>query len=492
MWLLVPILIYTVIFLYVRHVYSHWRRRGFPAERTGLNWHFLRQVYKREFQYVEAVGEAYHNSQQQLVGIYFLFKPILLVRDINLARKILNNSFHYFNDVKWDYVRSYRKVNLLEKLAPIFSKSRLEGMFRNIEKVSTHMVKHLESNQQKQNKIEVDMQQILKTFSINVISTLVYGLDINLFADTDSIFSTYMTAFLKKRGYNSYTLHRLPKKSSLTYRLRDVIKESVEQREDQGYIRKDILQLLVKFRNGNDIGSNIKQTWHIENVFEREKLLSIKKLAQIAEDFLSMGLDTISSATIFTLYEILTETTILEKVLKEINNIKKSNDTDEEHINFSELENLSYLDMCIKETQRKYPGVPIIEHVCRKNFNVPDSRFTLKEGKTVMIPLMALQHDEKYFDEPQKYRPERFQKNTKLADKENINETNISAGLCIGQYFSNIVIKLALVQLLQNFNMQKLEMKQLELAFQPTPFIKSREGFKVKLESKMKKQMFYA
>lgn len=35
----------------------------------------------------------------------------------------------------------------------------------------------------------------------------------------------------------------------------------MEQREEQGIIRKDILQLLVKFRNGNDLDGD---EWQLE------------------------------------------------------------------------------------------------------------------------------------------------------------------------------------------------------------------------------------
>lgn len=64
------------------------------------------------------------------------------------------------------------------------------------------------------------------------------------------------------------------KNSSLTYRLLDIIQQNVEQREERGIIRKDILQLLVKFRNGNDLSSDKWQVehaiglWSLEYPFE--------------------------------------------------------------------------------------------------------------------------------------------------------------------------------------------------------------------------------
>jgi len=54
----------------------------------------------------------------------------------------------------------------------------------------------------------------------------------------------------------------MPQKSPLTYRLLDIIQHNVELREERGIIRKDMLQLLVKFRNGNDLNSD---RWQVEH-----------------------------------------------------------------------------------------------------------------------------------------------------------------------------------------------------------------------------------
>lgn len=143
MWLLIPILFYSIVFLYVRHVYSYWRRKGFPHERSNLLWPFIKNIYQREFYYIEAINTFYQSGKERFVGFYCLFRPVLMVRDLTLARTMLENHSGHFNDTKWDYVRSYRKYNLMEKLAPAFAGARLEAMFRNVEKVGDHLMNHL-------------------------------------------------------------------------------------------------------------------------------------------------------------------------------------------------------------------------------------------------------------------------------------------------------------------------------------------------------------
>ncbi|KAH8278016.1 hypothetical protein KR026_002232 [Drosophila bipectinata] len=491
MWLLIPILLYSAIFLSVRHIYSHWKRRGFPSERAGITWTFLHQAYRREFRHVEAICEAYQAGKDRLLGIYCFFRPVLLVRSVELAQTILQQSNGHFNELKWDYVRGYRRFNLLEKLAPAFGTKRLADMFGHVQKVGDHLISHLLDKDQAQGGLlEVDMQQLLRVYSINIIGNLIYGLDVNNFEQKDHIFTSFLSP--GQSTIQSFTLSRLPQKSSFTYRLRDLIKQSVELREDHGLIRKDILQLLVRFRNGNEVSG---EKWQIESNSDQDKCLSIKRLAKVAEDLLKVSLDSVASTVTLTLFEILQEPLIVEKLLAEVSDLSNENGK----LKFEELEGLKYMDMCLKETVRKYPPVPIIERICRKTYPLPNSKLTIDEGKTLMVPLLAIHRDEKYFSEPLKYKPLRFlsENGSGACQKESKANAFMGFGIggaqCVGQNFAKLVIKVALIKILQNF---RLELdpnlaETIEVAHQPAPFIRTRDGLKVKLRRREIKPTFY-
>ncbi|XP_067623022.1 probable cytochrome P450 310a1 isoform X2 [Eurosta solidaginis] len=442
MWLLLPILFYSVIFLYVRHVYTHWIRNGFPAERTGLHWQFLKQVYSREFQHVNAINEAYKAAgDRSMYGVYFFFRPTLLLRDVSLARDILEPIYGHFEDKRWNYIQGYRKINLLEKLGPIFSIQRIEGMFRNVEKVADHMVKQVDTILL--GKERIDMQIILRT-----------------------------------------TLSHLPKKSSLTYRLRDIIKDTVRRREDGSIIRKDIIQLLVKFRNGNNLVNNSKLNWHVENVYEHEKLLSVKKLSKFTERFLNIGYEATASTATLTLYEILQSPSIHRKLLEEVRQMAgatKNADNTINKLTYADIDSLKYLSACIQETIRKYPSVPYIERVCRKNYPVANSRVIISEGRTIMVPIMAMQRDERNFKDPDYYRPERFYNVTQGQDVHNFMGYGLGSSICVARNFSTLVIKLALVKLLSNFDMEYIADKDVEILYNPSPVIKCKDGLSLKV-----------
>jgi len=162
MWLLLPILLYSAVFLSVRHIYSHWRRRGFPSEKAGITWSFLQKAYRREFRHVEAICEAYQSGKDRLLGIYCFFRPVLLVRNVELAQTILQQSNGHFSELKWDYISGYRRFNLLEKLAPMFGTKRLSEMFGQVQKVGDHLIHHLLDRQGQGCPQEVDIQQKLR------------------------------------------------------------------------------------------------------------------------------------------------------------------------------------------------------------------------------------------------------------------------------------------------------------------------------------------
>ena len=60
------------------------------------------------------------------------------------------------------------------------------------------------------------------------------------------------------------------------------------------------------------------------------------------------------------------------------------------------------------ETLRKYPIVPILNRTCVKEYQIPGSDRIIEKGAQIFIPVMALHKDERYYENPEKFDPERF------------------------------------------------------------------------------------
>ena len=73
---------------------------------------------------------------------------------------------------------------------------------------------------------------------------------------------------------------------------------------------------------------------------------------------------------------------------------------------------LEYLGWCIDEALRKYPIVPVLNRVCTKDFTFDGAdnrqRVTIEAGTPVFVPVLAMQRDAEFYEDPMEFRPERF------------------------------------------------------------------------------------
>jgi cytochrome P450 family 6 len=59
-------------------------------------------------------------------------------------------------------------------------------------------------------------------------------------------------------------------------------------------------------------------------------------------------------------------------------------------------------------TLQKYPPVPTLNRDCTKDYKIPGTDVVLEKGMPTFIPVYALHHDPKYYPEPERFDPERF------------------------------------------------------------------------------------
>lgn len=74
---------------------------------------------------------------------------------------------------------------------------------------------------------------------------------------------------------------------------------------------------------------------------------------------------------------------------------------------YEALKDMKFLEKCIYETIRMYPALPMLNRRCTKDFQVPGTAMKILRNQSVVIPLRAIQTDEKYFPNPLKFNPNR-------------------------------------------------------------------------------------
>jgi cytochrome P450 len=60
------------------------------------------------------------------------------------------------------------------------------------------------------------------------------------------------------------------------------------------------------------------------------------------------------------------------------------------------------------ETLRKYPPVPLLTRECTKKYTIPGTNVTVEEGMSVVIPVVGIHKDPKYYPDPERFDPSRF------------------------------------------------------------------------------------
>jgi cytochrome P450 len=140
---------------------------------------------------------------------------------------------------------------------------------------------------------------------------------------------------------------------------------------------------------------------------------------------------------------------------------------DREKLTYEDYEKLTYTNCVIKESMRMYPPITHVFKEAAKDDNI--GGYDIPKGTLININFYALHYNEKYWKNPTKFMPERF-------DEQHIDEVNSMAYLpfslgarkCIGLLFSLTESAFIVAHLIRNFKIE-LTQVQKETNFEPVP-----------------------
>lgn len=61
------------------------------------------------------------------------------------------------------------------------------------------------------------------------------------------------------------------------------------------------------------------------------------------------------------------------------------------------------------ETLRIFPPAMRTERKCTKNYKIPGTDVVIEKGTIVCLPVLGVHHDEEYYENPEKFDPDRFE-----------------------------------------------------------------------------------
>ncbi|KAI5643380.1 cytochrome p450 domain-containing protein [Phthorimaea operculella] len=183
---------------------------------------------------------------------------------------------------------------------------------------------------------------------------------------------------------------------------------------------------------------------------ERDNKIDIKGIREEVDTFLFEGHDTTAAALSFMIMRIANETHVQEKVYEELLRVFGESTR---LPTTGDLNELKYLECCIKESMRLYPSVFFMARIVGQDVMLGD--YLVPGGVVVHVHVYDLHHDPAIYPDPEKFDPDRFLPE-QVVKRHPYAYIPFSAGPrnCIGQKFAMLEMKTVMSGLLRRFRLE--------------------------------------
>ncbi|KAJ1689010.1 hypothetical protein LUZ63_013165 [Rhynchospora breviuscula] len=177
-----------------------------------------------------------------------------------------------------------------------------------------------------------------------------------------------------------------------------------------------------------------------------EEPITMDHIKAVISDVFLAGTETSSTTITWAMTELIKHPEIMEKVQANIRQAASENNKLDEN-------SLSYLKLVIKETLRMRPPGPLLApRQCMKSCQILG--YTIPSGANLVVNAWALGRNPEYWDDPEKFKPERFESLCIDFKGQNFEFLPFGAGrrICPGLEFGMAVVQESLASLLFYFD----------------------------------------
>ncbi|XP_057680082.1 cytochrome P450 3A40-like isoform X1 [Corythoichthys intestinalis] len=486
-WTLIAIVI-SLLALYGTAPYNFFKKLGIkgpkPLPFIGTFLEYRQGIHNFDQKCFQKYGKVWglYDGRQPLMAIMdtAMIKTILVKecysvftnrRDLGLNGP-LNDAVSIVEDEDWKRIRSV--------LSPSFTSGRLKEMYSIMLQHSSNLLKSL------QGKVDADevinVKDVFGPYSMDVVASTAFSVDIDSINRPADPFVANIQKMTKFNFLNPLIvlvvlfpfLRPLIEKMEISlfpadvltffYNFLKTIKS--DRKKNNCKSRVDFMQLMVD----SQISESSK-----ENMNDQKGLTDHEILSQ-AMIFIFAGYETSSSSMCFFAYNLATNPHIQKALQEEIDETFPN----KVRPNYDDLMQMEYLDMVMNESARLYPIATRLERVAKTSVEV--CGVTIPKNSVVMVPIYALHRDPSLWPEPESFKPERFGKE----NKDNIDPyafLPFGAGPrnCIGMRFALLMMKLALVEILQHYSFVTCKETEIPLELSNEGFTSPKNPIKIKL-----------
>ncbi|XP_071578154.1 cytochrome P450 4C1-like isoform X1 [Temnothorax nylanderi] len=185
----------------------------------------------------------------------------------------------------------------------------------------------------------------------------------------------------------------------------------------------------------------------------RDGLMTDSDIREEVDTFMFEGHDTTAMGLCFILALLAEHKDIQDRVRNEVDTALQEN---EQKFTMNLLQDLPYLDRCIKETLRLYPSVFFISRIPAEDVKLQS--YLVPAGTFLHLNIYGVHRDPNFWSNPEVFDPDRFLPE-KIRHRHPYSYLPFSAGPrnCIGQRFAMLEMKAMIAPLVHNFCLEPID-----------------------------------
>jgi len=495
--------IVAIIFLvhkFLSREYDYFEKKGIPFNKPKFIIGSRMDFIVRNKSLLAVMQDFYNEFRNEKIsGIFDFSSPVYIIRDPQLIKQLAVKEFDHFVDHKVMIdgdpnslfgralfnLRGQKWRDMRATLSPAFTGSKMRQMFELMNTVGQQVAVALTQQIKNGGENSFEFRELSRKFAVDVIATTALGIEVNSFKDPKNElleFATKMTghfgSFVSMIKFTAYVF--VPKlmlklKVSLfseetTKFFQDAVSETMKMRDEQGIVRPDLINLLMQAKKGN-LAHELDTERDVDGFATvEESQIGKRTVTRTWEDddliaqsliFFFAGFESVSTMISFIAYELMVNPDCQTKLQKEIDELNEK--VDGKQVNYGQIQGMKYLDQIVCETLRKWPA-PMIDRACNKDLELDcdGKKIVIEKGRSFYVPVGGIHHDERYYDNPDKFDPERFnEENRGKIDAGAYLPFGIGPRNCIGSRFALLELKTIIYYLLLNFNFEPAEKTQI-------------------------------
>ena len=348
-------------------------------------------------------------------------------------------------------------------VGPSLHRGYLEVMIERVfDACSRQMVDKLDKQLAANPDQAIDMEAYFSQLTLDVIGKAVFNYDFNSLTTNSPLIQAVYTSLkeTEQRATDVLPLWKLTFLAPLIPRQKKAL-EAVE------LIRQTTEELIAKCKamvEAEETASSFDEEYINDSdpsvlrflIASREEVSSV----QLRDDLLSMlvaGHETTGSVLTWTLYLLVTNPDTMKKAHEEVDRVLGQ---DASPLTFAKYQELKYTMRCINESMRLYPHPPVLLRRAVVEDKLPGG-YTVPAGQDVMISVYNIHHSPDVWDDPEAFKPERFNLDDPIPSEQNTDYRYIpfSGGprKCVGDQFALMEAVVALAIVLKKFDFRLKE-----------------------------------